>query len=309
MNSSGSNDSLLFAITFEVSHTRRILTLILGMIITIENTLNIIIICIFPSLRSKTNYVLLSLAMADMIAGATLMVQQFLPQTERCLLGRTLMSALTNNSAVHLAIVTMERYLAILHPLHYDIYFTKTRLVLCLLTYWSLFIILVFVKLCVVLTGLKPDEKLCNKFNVNYAFHYIHVCTITCVSLVLVFMYVKIFREIKKQNRRVHDLSGSSASTRAAEVKVIKTLVITVGWFMVCWWPLIVCIIVGMVYKESSTVPPLLSTIIRYLVMLVFLNSGMNPIIYFTRMKTFRDAYIKLFRCDRCETLPTDVVA
>lgn len=275
------------------SSATNVLNLIIGSFIIAVNALNILLICVFPNLRSKTNVILSSLAVVDVFSALSLITLSYVLHDQRieCLIAYSLVTALTDNSAFHLSIVTLERYVAIMHPLHYDRYFNKLCLTLCILACWGISAIVIAL---IVIVGFRTDDSHfigCKTFNFPSVFIYIHVIIIVFVTIVLIVMYICIFGEIRKQHTQIQPTPGSSPR------KGVITLLITVGCFMTCWWPYIICLIVGLAMRKNNNIPNLLEQIMDYSEVLVILNSGMNPIIYVIRMEPFRIAFVKLFQC------------
>lgn len=274
-----------------------VLTLTIGTLIIVANALTILLICIFPNLRSKTNAILASLAVVDLLTALSLTTLRYALQDRPpgCIISYSFITALADASASHLCIVTLERYVAILHPLHYDMYFNKLCLTLCILACWGLFIAVTAIQF--ILAFAEDSDSLfreCNTFNYPGTFLYIHIIIIVFVTIVFVVTYIRIFGEIKKQHSGPQNTPGSS------QKKSVITVLITVGCFMVCWWPYVICLTVGLVIRENKSVPYLLAQILNYAEILVILNSGMNPMIYVIRMEPFRVAYAKLFQCQVC---------
>lgn len=290
---------------------RDFLRIALGSIIIIGNAINISVICFFKNLRSNTNAILSSLAVVDMMTGIIILILPYVPYQQRekslCFLSYSLAYALSSNSAFHLIIVTLERYLAIIHPLHYPIYFTNRRLVLCLSTCWCLFMILLSIELILgFANSTDANAGVCTAFHLPDLFNNLQIAFGTFTTAILVLMYVRIYKEIYKQHSRIRDQHCFSMANTAAKVKLTTTLFITVGSFVLCWWPFIICVLVGQFVIKNDHVSHLLATLTRCAEILLLMNSGMNPVIYIIRMKQFRIAYLKLFQGCLCTRSSAD---
>ena len=79
-------------------------------------------------------------------------------------------------------------------------------------------------------------------------------------------------------------------------VKAAKTMGIVIGAFALCWLPYTFVFLYGIVTGDKS---PNLKKIATYLGWIALLNSGINPIIYATKISTFRLAFWRLLRCSK----------
>ena len=278
---------------------------VLGAIIMIENSLTIILVCRFSNLRTKTNAILTSLAVVDFLTGLALTMQPFLvcylPVKVRCELLLLSTLFLLISSVFHLMAVTLDRYVAILYPLHYHAYFTRSRVTLCLMACW-----IVPATTFGILAILTFIEKYETKFDKCFLLQIPAFIAYTCLSILLfsilmiMTLYICIFREIHKQHRLIQAQTLPANGNIKSEVKTSRTLFLTVGCFILCWLPMIVLILVGLVDKETIPVIYHLHKLTDFARLLAILNSGMNPLIYIIRMKQFRMAYNQLFHCFVC---------
>ena len=107
-------------------------------VIIMENVCTIVLMCSHKKLRTKTNYILLSLAVVDCLAGfaplcvAISMMLKIIPMRYVCQIVTASFGFLVLNSLLHLSVVTLDCYIAIVYPLHYHIYFSTRRLVGCI---------------------------------------------------------------------------------------------------------------------------------------------------------------------------------
>ena len=86
---------------------------------------------------------------------------------------------------------------------------------------------------------------------------------------------------------------------RRTTLKQLKTFLIVVGVFFLCWFPFLVLLSLqtyGNIFTKTAF------KIFKYTNYPAILNSGLNPVIYALRMKDFRQASLKL--CKRIHPTP-----
>jgi len=109
-----------------------------------ENLLNIVVVCRFAKLRTKTNAVLVSLAVVELISGVVTLLRSvlscYLTVNTLCTFMAVVMFILLTSSVSHLICVTLDRYLAIIYPLHYHVYFPIGCLLGSTIDDWNHFI-------------------------------------------------------------------------------------------------------------------------------------------------------------------------
>uniref|UniRef100_A0A8C4X399 G-protein coupled receptors family 1 profile domain-containing protein n=1 Tax=Erpetoichthys calabaricus TaxID=27687 RepID=A0A8C4X399_ERPCA len=126
---------LLYTITWTV-----ILLTIIG------NLLVIISISHFKQLHTPTNYLILSLAITDLLMGGFIMPQKMSQIIDTCwyygdffckfYLGTVIM--LCTASIIHLSVISLDRYYAVCHPLSYKVVVTVSVTVYFILISWIL---------------------------------------------------------------------------------------------------------------------------------------------------------------------------
>ena len=123
------------------------------------------------------------------------------------------------------------------------------------------------------------------------------------ILLIITILYVIIFHTVRKQKKKIADLSlqsNMSESKRRAfssDVKTVFSLGIVVISFAVCYAPY--CIIFHIIFRDDPTDMDKYLNIMNIGTALAMLNSALNPIIYATRMKQFRKAFKAIICCDK----------
>ena len=111
----------------------------LTVIIIIGNGLVIYLITTRRKLRTKTNWFVLSLAVADFGVGATYVSSRFVCEihTEMCAHQFTGIVFFLCASIHSLCVLTLDRYLAIVKPMRYVTFMTTKRVALLISAAWS----------------------------------------------------------------------------------------------------------------------------------------------------------------------------
>ncbi|XP_041366898.1 5-hydroxytryptamine receptor 4-like [Gigantopelta aegis] len=127
-------------------------------------------------------------------------------------------------------------------------------------------------------------------------------------SAIMVICYWRIFVAAKRHARAIRDIPyhqeansqyGSTASKSfKKETKAAFTLGIVIGCFFVCWCPFFLTYLVDALI--GYRVPIIIKLIVLWL---GYLNSTMNPVLYYISNKDFKVAYKMLFGCNIQQSL------
>ncbi|ELT94259.1 hypothetical protein CAPTEDRAFT_127027 [Capitella teleta] len=183
-----------------------------------------------------------------------------------------------NASNLCLVVITLERYLMIVHPIMHRNWITKPRLVAMATCAWVLgfawntgpTIPFVYVKdgRCVLFRW--PDRKLQSTFGVVYS---------TGTFLVPVFFFIVAYSHMLiVLSKRVTQVAGETNTNKLsnAQVNVTKTMVVVTAVFLVCWTPnQIYYLLFNLGFNLRLGSPEWLVT--QYL---CFINCCCNPFIY-----------------------------
>ncbi|XP_029112313.1 trace amine-associated receptor 1-like [Scleropages formosus] len=279
------------------------------------NLLVIIAIAHFKQLHTPTNFLVLSLAIADFLLGAIIMPPSIVRSLETCwYLGNLFCKfhnstsvTLSTASIVNLSFISIDRYYAVCQPLQYQRKITNCVTLVMILIGWSLSVLtgfgMIFLELNI--WGIK-DFYYENVECVGGCFlfqSFASSFTSTTVSFyipgfIMIGIYRKIFLIAKRQARSIHtsgyhnENSERSKTQRKMERKSTKTLAIVMGVFLSCSSPIFLCNIIDPVIGYST--PPLL---LETLAWIGFLNSAFNPLIYAFFYSWFRKAFITIIFC------------
>lgn len=136
-----------------------------------------------------------------------------------------------------------------------------------------------------------------------YHKHYILFCTTVFTGLLLsiVVLYCRIYILVRTRSRRLTFRKNTAKATRSSEksLALLKTVIIVLSVFIVCWSPLFILLLLDVRCKVRSC-PILLQA--EYFLVLAVLNSATNPIIYTLTNKEMRRAFVKIACCCKCPT-------
>ncbi|XP_047430009.1 trace amine-associated receptor 1-like [Mugil cephalus] len=255
----------------------------LSVVTTCGNLLVIISIIYFKQLHTPTNYLVLSLAVADLLVGTFVFPSSMVFPFSLCLYHENLVCkvrdcfdvSLCASSILNLCCISIDRYHAVCQPLTYRAKINHHNAVVMIILSWTVSIV----------TGIGftlSDQKNCTQpcttsigFTVTF---YLPVIVMLCI-------YLKIFFVAQRHARSIQNTTKSRATVSKMERKATKTLAIVMGVFLGCWFPFFFCITF---LSVSISVPV---PVIEALNWLVFSNSMLNPFIYAFFFSWFRSAF------------------
>ena len=262
----------------------------------------------FRHLQTLTNRFVFSLAIADFMAGLFIFWQScfsWFPELNynaiACVF-RFVSAQPSFSSAIHLVVIATDRYLAVLHPLRYhELMTTKVANILIAVAWIS------SVLLTAVIIGTAeyiPGVSICTLVHIvpHWVLIVVFHVVVTLLILAMFFMYGRIFWVARKQAQQIHAMELSvgtednDKSSSAKELKAAKQLsTIVFVYFLTHGLALLIGMGIGYNY---SNIMSLQMYIIYYKIYLMttFLNSGLNPIVYASKNKEFREAFKRILR-------------
>ncbi|XP_069014846.1 trace amine-associated receptor 1-like [Embiotoca jacksoni] len=267
------------------------------------NFLVIISIVYFKQLHTPTNYLILSLAAADLLVGIIVFPFSMVFSLSSCQYHEGLFCkvrgsfdiSLSTCSILNLCCISVDRYYAVCKPLTYSIKINHYVVVIMILMSWG---VSALIGIVVIIAGLNSEtcEGKClitvliaNTIGLILSF-YLPVIIMLCI-------YLKIFLVALRQARRIQN-TKSGAAVSKMERKATKTLAVVLGVFLLCWTPFFLCY-TFLPYTNDS-VP---GSVMETLNWLTLSNSMLNPFIYAFFYSWFRSAFKmiisgKIFRGD-----------
>ncbi|XP_038052353.1 neuromedin-U receptor 2-like [Patiria miniata] len=268
-------------------------------------------------LHNMTNYLLVNLAVADMLLCLQVFLNAltsdcnliaFAPLSNgvrdlfcRLLESRFLAWAMSCATAYNLCVVTLERYIAIVHPLHYARKLTTARMVTLIALVWVISFLIPLPFLFTIEPSNDPNKMCSFKYPhllppvllgiIGFLFIYLLPLTLMSVA------YYKMQVTLKRQAKALHQQHARAAAydlviARQNLVSMLKTVL---GALIVLWTldylAILLCLHRTDKAQFSFCGSKVFSYIRNFSNLLYNLNSVINPIIYEFKYKKFRQGF------------------
>ncbi|XP_066534008.1 trace amine-associated receptor 1-like [Hoplias malabaricus] len=257
------------------------------------NLMVIIAIAHFKQLHTPTNFLTLSLAVADLLVGGVVMPPRMMRSVETCW---------------YLGNFLFERYYAVCNPLLYHSKMTPLTTLFMISVCWSVSAAVGFgmIFLEPSLRGIKDYSDILCEGGCVMILGPITALIVAMVNFyipttVMLGLYLKIYLVAQRQSRSIqstlsHMNSAKGRPLSKAERKATKTLAIVMGVFLLSWAPLLIYSIADPRHNFNCPVQ-----LIDFLSWVGNSNSACNPIVYAFFYVWFRKAlriilYGKIFQ-------------
>ena len=271
----------------------------------------------FSNLRKASNSILVSLSVADMLIAvvSVLHITNILgPKTSpHQLCGATSMLNLTFNSIIilHLALISVERFIAVKFSLRYQSIVTNRRALIASIAVWlwGIGVCMVFPEplkagglktFTQFLKALTPcfkhfkNQPFILQSNSVKAYLIFLVMTLLVVPIaIVVISYSYIFNVACKQRKQIRQEEGNLQVSMKREMKAARTVAIVVGLCLASFVPLVVILCLRFL---TSTV--ISSEHMYGAYFAASLNALWNPLIYCWRNESFRKNFKRLLTCN-----------
>ncbi|XP_069014845.1 trace amine-associated receptor 1-like [Embiotoca jacksoni] len=271
------------------------------------NLLVIISIIYFKQLHNSTNYLILSLAVADLLVGVLVFPFSMAFTVTTCWYHEGLFCkvrgsfdvTLSTASILNLCCISIDRYYAVCQPLTYKSKINDRIVGMMILVSWG---IAALIGIGIIVAGFnqgKCDESCLIDALISTTFACVFSFYIPVI--IMLSIYLKIFLVAQKQVNRIQN-TKSGASVSKMERKATKTLATVMGMFLLCWTPYFICIIFQPLTYDVTPI-----AVIETLNWLTLSNSMLNPFIYAFFYSWFRSAFRmiitgKIFQGNFCNT-------
>ena len=286
-------------------------TSILALITTVTFIGNLLIVAVFwktPSLRTSTNYYIVSMAVSDFIGPFFIwplyVSEGMLTRTifidgssalAACKLGMYFRALSQTVSILSLMLITVDRFVAIVFPFKFAVMNRKIRMSLLVVSWlvpllgvlpYALFSKITTVKNRRVCRFIVSDEaKIGIHVNGIALFYFLPLITIIVLYSV---MMIKLKKSTKNTNIQTspQDIVERSQQNR----KILKTLIVIVIAFFVCWTPLSMYFFLRIYFPDLFVQDRRL--LITGFTFYVFpsLSTAVNPLILFSFSTNYKQA-------------------
>ncbi|XP_066532846.1 trace amine-associated receptor 13c-like [Hoplias malabaricus] len=276
------------------------------------NMLVIISVCHFKQLHTPTNMLILSLAMSDFLVGLFVLPFQLSRLTESCWVFGSVLCIVyifisffvTSISIYNVALIAVDRYFAISNPFLYtEVVSVNTA---CVAVSFNWIVLMSYNTSVLYFNGtyagliMCPEECVFVLQEVWSVIDLLFAFVIPCSTIII--FYGLVFIIAKKHANAIRDLNNQTkteaskkkSDSMKSERKAASVLSILVAVFLACIFPYFLCALVSNAIE---------TTVFEKLVILLYLNSSVNPVIYALFYPWFRKCIkiiltLQIFRMD-----------
>ncbi|XP_049579844.1 sphingosine 1-phosphate receptor 3a [Syngnathus scovelli] len=139
------------------------------------------------------------------------------------------------------------------------------------------------------------DLDSCSTVLPLYAKSYVAFCisVFSALLVAIVILYIRIYRLVTSSGRRV------SSRPSECSLALLRTVVIVLGVFVVCWAPLFMLLLLDVGCSRNGCA---VLYEVDWFIALAVLNSALNPLIYTLSSREMRAAFFRLLCC--CQSGP-----
>ena len=264
------------------------------------NVLVLLVVYKTPRLRNAAGILITSLAISDIamllfefpITFSAIIIGRWLGGFYLCQITGYAVPFLCSASVQTMALMALDRHFRIAHPVKHRTIFSVRRTKLMALFVW---LCASTVQLPYIATGgvytFHPGKDIC--FAEFTLAANVGIVYLVLPSIVVQHFYLKVFLALRANKKRVQTLQGlTSDSLRMTtqEIKLTRTLLVTVLAYAICWTPVMITDLVDMAFGGWA---------LPRGVYLMYSTCGLascsiNPLVYGTMNKEFRNEYVKL---------------
>ncbi len=273
-------------------------------------------------LRKPTNYFIISLAVADMLVGTLVMTFAVVNDImgywvfgeHFCSVWISFDIMCSTASILNLCAISLDRWVHIKNPFHYDQMMTPFRTCLWVAFVWALSLLISFLpinmgwhQIGMEMPELNPLDSPPKHFICLLELSPIFALVSSLVSFYLpcsamLIIYLRLFLFARKQaaaikatTRVPEHLRTKNKQKQGSDNKAAITLGCIMGTFLFCWVPFFT---INLVAAFCPTCVPIV--VFSVLTWLGYFNSTLNPIIYSIFNVEFREAFKRVLRTLQC---------
>ncbi|XP_066533558.1 trace amine-associated receptor 13c-like [Hoplias malabaricus] len=252
------------------------------------NLLIIISVCHFKQLHTPTNMLILSLAVSDFLVGVLLMPTALIWMIESCWIFNIIYCiffilasfSLTTTSIFNVALIAVDRYFALSNPFLYTKAVSVNRM--CSVVVFLCILLLLYHLALQYFNGHYTNIVMCPGYCFSHLdegwFLFDLLVKFASPLAVIITLYGRVFVIARKHATAIRDLNiqtrtKSNTDCMRSERKAAKVLGILVTIFVACLLPYFIYTVLGIIIQIE------IGLFLRIL-LLLYLNSTINPIIY-----------------------------
>ena len=303
----------------------------------LSNVGNLKVLLFTPSFRNSHGYLLISLSVADLGVGAVAMLSVYPSATLRgsadswpygdtvCLISAYTLQVFLANSGLTLTLMSIERYIAIGHPLKYSQLVTKKSALICIAACW----IISMIVFSMIFVGIPRHRYSLELYTCVPMLNNKPVCSsilffvgVLPSLIIIVISSLSVSKKLKENSRRLasanpYPIPSCAASedsqpthgTFPVTLKLFQMVRVMTFAVLVCWLPFMCIVVVVAIFNVT------LSQLIYFATFwLLISNSGINSVIYLVMNKQFSDRITEIFEqavplyCRKFNELEKDLV-
>ncbi|XP_015234179.1 PREDICTED: lysophosphatidic acid receptor 3 [Cyprinodon variegatus] len=245
-------------------------------------------------------YLLANLAASDFLAGIAYVYLMFNTgdvsptlSINEYFFRQGLLDVSLSASLANLLVIALERYISIMNwKVHSNL--NKRRVTLLIVLVWSISILMAMVPSlgwnCI--CNLDRCSSMAPIFSKSYLIFWSVSNSIIFVTMVGI--YIRIYTYVKRKTTMLMSNTSSSINRRRTPIKLIKTVMVVLGAFLICWTPGLVVMFLDGVNCAQCKVKKLKSLML----LMAVANSVMNPCIYSYKDEEMWTTIKNLMRCN-----------
>ena len=260
---------------------------------TFGNLLVVVVILYFKSLRRRSNFLIICLAVTDLGVGVVLQPMAS-AQLFNAAIGKDCLMAyattyfgamLCGASSWTLTLISYDRYLHLVKLQNYNIHMTKRKFLLMAAFCWAFPVCLGFLMF--------SDSTL----DVYYS---LLVLGANFNIMVIAVCYWKSYKFIKEKSKVFPGRQAALKSSQEEAKKInhhwklAKTFAMIIACYLICWTPMVSFVIYLIIQRwvgfSFGGFAPYLHTVYYITLLMGYSNSSMNPLIYFWRNRELKSA-------------------
>ncbi|CAH1798665.1 unnamed protein product [Owenia fusiformis] len=287
--------------------------MIISGVIILSNALVFVAFIKNKTLRTLTNYYVINLAICDMTVGLyhiyCTYMQYWMSYADHkisydCIACCVAVFLSAGTSLYTLLIITVERYMKILHPLNYNLFWNKKTAIISLTIIW---ISMSIASSSLIISNRWHSGIHCMVFDVATRPVFYGVCLplIFMAITVILALYSRIFWIARQQKKAIESTMIQESHHTRKEHKTAIMMFLLVGWLIIAWMPFTVISTYRIIQEDITQDFKSFQTGGVFLLEnichgFIYTNSFINVFIYDWKCPEWRKSFRAIFRSLLC---------